>query len=107
MYGSDAMHSAEPHQFESLVASIREVSTMLENPVDKDDVSKYSEMKSIFQKSIVFSRDLEEGTVIDLGCLAFKKPGDGISAALYRQLLGRKTCRKCVKDEKVREDCLQ
>ena len=36
-----------------MVAALREVWDMLANPVNKDDLSDYKEMKFIFEKSIV------------------------------------------------------
>ena len=47
-------------------------------------------MKRIFEKSVVAARDLDAGAVLTREMLAFKKPGDGIPAAEYRSLLGRR-----------------
>jgi N-acetylneuraminate synthase len=58
-------------------------------------------MKRIFEKSIVAARDLPEGTILAEADLAFKKPGDGIPAALWRSLLGRRTTRPLAADHKL------
>ena len=63
---------------------------MTQHPVDKSDVSPYAEMKRIFEKSVVTARPLRAGTALARDMLAFKKPGDGIPAADYASLLGRK-----------------
>jgi N,N'-diacetyllegionaminate synthase len=88
MYGSDAKHSAEPAQFTSLVKGIREITAMLENPVDKNDLSAFREMKEIFEKSVVSTRDIAAGSVITLELLGIKKPGSGIPAARQNDVVG-------------------
>jgi N,N'-diacetyllegionaminate synthase len=88
MYGSDAKHSAEPAQFMSLVKGIREITAMLENPVDKNDLSAFREMKEIFEKSVVSTRDIAAGSVITLEMLGIKKPGSGIPAARLNEVVG-------------------
>ena len=93
MYGSDAANATEPADFTLLVAMIRELEAMLDNPVDKDEIGPYREMKRIFEKSVVTARPLAAGTTLSADDLAFKKPGDGISAARYRDIIGRRTAR--------------
>jgi len=88
MYGSDAKNSAEPYEFQAMVEAIRAVEVMLANPVDKDDLGDYGEMKSIFEKSLVAAADLKAGTRLERKHLTFKKPGDGIRASEYSQWLG-------------------
>jgi len=89
MYGSDAAHSLEPGEFKEMVAAIHEVWRMLDHPVNKNDVSKYKNMRNIFQKSIVSNQDLPKGHIIEMEDLAFKKPGSGIPASDYKMLIGR------------------
>src|SRR3984957_15722456 len=86
MYGSDAANSMEPDEFRRMAQGLGEIWTMLAHPVDKDDVSKYSEMKRIFEKSIVTARPLVEGHAWTARDPAFKKPGNGIPAARWREL---------------------
>lgn len=88
MYGSDAKHSAEPAQFISLVKGVREITAMLENPVDKNDLSAFREMKEIFEKSVVSTCDIVAGSVITLEMLGIKKPGSGIPAARLNEVVG-------------------
>ncbi len=93
MYGSDAKHSMEPDEFKILSQSLREVWAMLANPVDKSDVSRYQEMKDIFEKSVVTAAEIPAGTILGWEHLAFKKPGTGISAARAESVVGRKVRR--------------
>ncbi len=106
MYGSDAANSMEPDEFRRMAQGLREIWAMLAHPVDKDDVSNYSEMKRIFEKSIVTARALSEGHALTVEDLAFKKPGDGIPAARWRDVIGRRLRRATVVDHKLTFDDL-
>ena len=88
MYGSDACHSTEPEDFRLLIDALGKTWVMAANPVDKNDMAPHAAMKEIFEKSIVAASDLAVGTVLKVEHLAFKKPGTGISAARYRELIG-------------------
>lgn len=90
MYGSDAKNSMEPGDFRILCRGLHEIWSMAAHPVDKNEVALYAGMKRIFEKSVVTARALRAGTVLAREMLAFKKPGDGIPAADYASLLGRK-----------------
>ena len=90
MYGSDAKHSMEPADFRMLCSGLRDIWAMLANPVNKGDNTRYSDMKRIFEKSIVSSRPIPAGATLTLDMIAFKKPGDGIPASGYRSFLGRR-----------------
>ena len=89
MYGSDAANATEPADFARLAAALKALSSMLASPVDKNDLGPYAEMKRVFEKSVVTARALAAGTQLTEADLAFKKPGDGISAARFRELVGR------------------
>jgi N,N'-diacetyllegionaminate synthase len=101
MYGSDAKHSLEPNQFKIFCEYLRETACIIANPVDKDDLTNYKEMKCVFEKSIVTARRIEAGSKIKLSDLNFKKPGDGIPAAKYRELVGRYTVVDLPADHKI------
>lgn len=107
MYGSDAANAMEPDGFRQLADGLREIWKMTDNPVDKDDVSPYQEMKTIFEKSIVIARPVAAGGILEKADLAFKKPGDGISAAYYREIVGRKVTTALPVNHKLTEDDLQ
>ena len=99
MYGSDAMNSIEPEDFKRLVNEIRQIYIALSSNVDKDKkVSYLKNMKRTFEKSVVSSRPIGESKVITQRDLAFKKPGDGIPARKYKQILGKKTNKPIDKD---------
>ena len=75
MYGSDAFNALEPNDFKFFCSLLRQAFEIRESKVDKNDLSNLKSIKKIFEKSIVASN---------------KKPGDGISAALYKKILGKK-----------------
>lgn len=89
-YGSDAKHSIEPDQFAEFVRGIRNIETILANPVDKDDLSGFVEMKKVFEKSIVSLVDISAGTVLTEDLIGIKKPGNGIPPEKYKQILGKR-----------------
>lgn len=90
MYGSDAANAAEPAQFSALAEALREVAAMLAHPVDKGDHSSFREMKDIFEKSVVAAGALTAGTAVAEEDLAFKKPGTGLPASRWKDVLGRR-----------------
>jgi N,N'-diacetyllegionaminate synthase len=103
MYGSDAANAMEPGDFALLAKHLKEIRAMLAHPVDKGDLSPYREMKQVFEKSIVAARLLPEGTILAAADLAFKKPGDGISASRHREIVGRRLLRTLDRDHKLSE----
>jgi N,N'-diacetyllegionaminate synthase len=100
MYGSDAKHSMEPEEFRRLCQELKDTGRIMASPVDKDDLSLVSDMKLIFEKSIVAAVDLPASTEIARHHLAFKKPGDGIPAAKYQDLIGRRVVHAVPRDHK-------
>jgi N,N'-diacetyllegionaminate synthase len=103
MYGSDASNSMEPDAFHQLALALEETWSMLSNPVEKDSVEQFTEMKNIFQKSIVATVDIQVGEVLSKDHLAYKKPGNGIPPSLYREMLGKKMRVPIKKDEMFKE----
>tara|TARA_E500000318_G_scaffold108316_2_gene118967 strand:- start:2302 stop:3288 length:987 start_codon:yes stop_codon:yes gene_type:complete len=100
MYGSDAANAMEPEDFKLYCDGLREIGRMRSSPVDKNNIAIYSDMKRIFEKSIVAARSLSVGTEVVFSDLAFKKPGDGFPAANYRHILGKKLTVNVEKDHK-------
>ena len=101
MYGSDAANAMEPDDFKTFANGLRDIWTMQVNPVDKDDIAPFAEMKRIFEKSVVTVRPLTAGHVLTREDIAFKKPGDGIPAARWNELIGRKLSRDVPADLKL------
>ena len=105
-YGPDAALGMEPDELEDLVEGIRELETMLANPVDKNDLAPFAEMKRVFEKSVVTVADIPAGATIERDWLAAKKPGTGIPAAKLDDVVGRTAARDLPADTVVTEDSL-
>ena len=100
MYGSDGKHSLEPNEFKDLVKGIRAFEIMLSTKVDKNkEATRLIEMKNVFQKSIVANCNIRKGTLLEIKHLAFKKPGTGISANRYKEVLGKKILKDIQKNK--------
>jgi sialic acid synthase SpsE len=90
MYGSDAALATEPDEFERLVKEIRNLEIALISQVNKSKkANELKEMKAIFEKSIVTTTSLKAGTILEENHLAYKKPGDGIPARLFKDVIGK------------------
>lgn len=107
MYGSDAYNALPPKEFKLYVDLIKEAQIMRDNKVDKNDLKDLTNMKKIFEKSIVTAKEINRGNLIDMSNIKFKKPGDGISATEYKNLIGRKINKDLLKDVQIKyEDFL-
>jgi sialic acid synthase SpsE len=106
MYGPDAAFAMEPDELEDLVEGIRDIETMLANPVDKDDLEPVAEMKLVFEKSVVTVAEIPAGAVIAREMVAAKKPGTGIPAARLDEVVGRTARVDLPADTVLTEDAL-
>jgi len=104
MYGSDAKHSLEPPEFSDMVKGIRAIETILSSKVDKDEIAnRMSEMKEVFQKSIVSVVDIPKNAIIKHEMIGFKKPGTGIPAKDLYKVIGRKAKKQILNDSLIME----
>ncbi|GAB1357825.1 N,N'-diacetyllegionaminate synthase [Cloacibacterium normanense] len=102
MYGSDAKNSTEPEEFKHMVDNIRAAELAITSKIDKNEiVKKLGEMKFVFEKSIVSARELKAGHVISEEDLVYKKPGDGIPAKDYKNVIGKKVIKNIAANEKI------
>jgi N,N'-diacetyllegionaminate synthase len=101
MYGSDAKNSAEPPQFRDLVKGVKAILDMTNTSVDKNDISPYIDMKSIFEKSVVASTFISAGTIITSEMLTVKKPGSGIKASRMNDVIGKRAISDIQQDSMI------
>ena len=107
LYGPDAAMSLEPDELEDLVDGVRSIEAMLASPVDKDDLGDdVREMKRVFEKSVVSTREIPAGAEISREWLAAKKPGTGIPARQLEQVVGRGALVDIPADSVLTEDVL-
>jgi len=91
-FGPDVSSSLDPTQFRLLVDSIKFLDEAFDHAMSKDVfAAEASEMRRLFSRSIVISRDLKRGESISGNDLSYLKPGNGISAKHYQQVIGATT----------------
>ena len=90
--GPDHAASVEPSDFKEMVRAIRDVERALGSGV-KAPTPGEVENRHLARKSIVANQDLEEGRIFEQDLLDYKRPEDGLSPMLWRQLLGRRARR--------------
>jgi N-acetylneuraminate synthase len=100
MFGPDSRASLSVAEFRQMVEGVRFIEQAMANPVDKNEVEQYAELKTMFGKSIALSVGLSEGDSLTFEVLESKKPaGQGIPAESYAQVLGKKVKRKIAAGE--------
>jgi len=100
MKGPDHKASLEPHELNSLVRSIRNIEKGLGSGVK--DIQE-SELENIFvvRKSIVAAKPICYGEELNDQNLTTMRPGTGISAMRWREVLGTKATRDYDAGEKI------
>ncbi|MFK2820695.1 N-acetylneuraminate synthase family protein [Flavobacteriaceae sp. LMIT009] len=88
--GPDTTSSLTIDQIQSLTKAIRNIEKAMNNPIDKDDISKFETLKNIFEKSLAVNKDLVKGHMLTFEDLEGKKPaGLGISASKFKEIIGK------------------
>jgi N,N'-diacetyllegionaminate synthase len=91
MFGPDAKASLTIAQTETLVKGVRQINAALNAPHHKHDSSHFSELKTLFGKSLAVNKVLPAGHIISISDLESKKPGNmGIPARNYQSVIGKK-----------------
>ena len=97
-FGPDVSSSLTISEISELIQGVNNICRALQNPVDKSDNSSYSEMKTIFEKSLAVNKDLNKGHVLRFEDLEAKKPyGQGIPATDFDQVIGKALNKDCEK----------
>lgn len=108
MFGPDATSSLTIEQIKALVEGVRQIETANQNPVQKAISKEQVSLKAMFGKSLAVNKDLKAGQEIKTEYLESKKPaGEGISAADYKNIVGRKLSRDKKQWEFLKEEDLQ
>jgi N-acetylneuraminate synthase len=91
MFGPDVEASLTLEEAKDLVRYCQEVSTAMSYPIDKSETKHFSELKSIFEKSLSVNKDLPEGHVLRFEDLEAKKPkGYGMDANQFEKVIGQR-----------------
>ena len=107
LHGGSLGHSMEPAQLREYCENLESVWAMLDNSVDKDNLTACAELKSTFQKSLVSAHDLYRGLVLGREHLAAKRPGSGISTFEIDKVLGRRLKFDILPDTLISWDMLE
>lgn len=102
LFGPDAVASLTIEETKYLVESVNDIYLANANPIDKNNNESFSELKSIFEKSLAINKNLPAGHSITFDDLESKKPkGYGISAQNFMSVIGKQ-----IKNDKSQWDFL-
>ena len=88
--GFDSSSSLTFEEAKTAIEDIRYFEFLLNNNPDKNTItSELGELKTLFSRSIVASRDLSKGEKITNECIVFKKPGGGLNPEEKDRVLGK------------------
>ena len=98
--GPDHKMSMNPAQFKQLVNNIRLSEKILgSGELIYAEIEKQG--REDFRRSIVAKGDIEKGKIISSNMLAYKRPGGGLKPYEQSIILGKKTNRLILKNEKI------
>lgn len=98
MYGSDAKFSFEPDDFQKYCEEIRNISEILSNPVDKNNLNELKNTKKVFEKKIISNCNIKKNEKFTANNISTKKSKFGISAKYFYKILN-KTCKTNIKKD--------
>jgi len=91
MFGPDSKSSLTIDEVAQLVEGVRFIEESLNSNIDKNDNSKFKDLKNIFEKSLAINKDMKAGDVISFDDLEAKKPfGYGIPSREYQNVIGKR-----------------
>lgn len=104
MFGPDTSSSLTVEQLYE-ICSFRDKFFEMKNESDKDSIAlDLSQTKELFGRSLVASRNLEKGEIIDESCIVYKKPGGGLSLDQKSDILNRRLLKDIAFDEPFKVD---
>lgn len=107
-FGPDVPASVTIPELNQLVEGVRFIERVLANPVTKETVApELMDLRLMFGKSLVATKDLSSGHQLSAEDIALKKPGTGIPASRLSELIGRRLRVSVTADSLLSEDDLQ
>lgn len=100
MEGWDHAISADPCELEKIIKESNRAYKMLGNKYPKRLES--TERLNAFKRSVVASRDIDKGQVINREDLLLKRPGSGISPKNIKFIIGKRAKKKISRDELIK-----
>jgi N,N'-diacetyllegionaminate synthase len=102
IFGPDTSSSLDIEQITELVEGIRIIEKLFNHSVDKNEIAKELEpMRKIFNKSVVYKKDLSSGSTLIKSDLSVKKPGIGIPSNEIKNIIGKKLLKSVKEDDIV------
>lgn len=98
LQGPDHKASLEPQELKNMVTAIRNVEVALGSP-EKKVTDSEEKNKLLVRKSIVALKEIKEGDLFSEDNLTVKRPGNGISAIKWLDVIGKKSPRNFKVDE--------
>ncbi len=91
MFGPDAKASITLNQTKSLVNGVRKINEALQADGIKHDTTSYTELKTMFGKSLAVNKNVKAGDIVLIEDLETKKPGNiGLPAKKFSEIIGKK-----------------
>jgi N,N'-diacetyllegionaminate synthase len=100
MEGPDHKASLEPDELIEMVKAIRNIEKALGDGVKRITESERRNL-IIARKSIVAARDIKKGETFTEENLTTKRPGDGVSPMLWKEVIGKVAKRDFEEEEKI------
>jgi N,N'-diacetyllegionaminate synthase len=100
MPGPDHKASITPHEFKAMVCAIRNIETGLGDGC-KLPSNNELEMRAIARKSLIASKNINQGEVLTADHIAIKRPGNGISPMKLHEVIGTKAIRSFLQDDLI------
>ena len=100
MEGPDHRASLEPTELKTMVDAIRNIEVALGNGIKEPSESEIKN-KKIARKSIVASKNIKLGDILNEENLTIKRPGNGISPMEWENVIGKVAKRDFVEDELI------
>ena len=100
MPGPDQKASMDPDELKAFVKAVRDTETALGTGIKVPGASELRN-KDIVRKSIVASRPISKGELLTEENLTWKRPGDGISAMRWFEVLGTAAVKDFEYDEQI------
>ena len=105
MFGPDVIASITSDELKLLVEGIRYIEAINNHPVDKSKIDANAQaLRDIFMKSIFSSCDIRQGDTISTANITTKKPGTGIAADQYPQIIGKKARKNIASNTMLTKD---
>jgi len=105
MEGPDHRASIEPSELKELVRTIRDVEVALGDGIKRVMPSETAN-KPRMQKSLVATRTISAGDVIQISDLTCKRPGSGMPPKWFDKVIGKKAAKLIQKEEKLKLDSI-